>query len=104
MPVYRNCAAAGVLFLALGVGSVSAFNYVTDANGTWWGIQDAASPGVDTGSIRATQIAAGQSARSARRSTATAASRSLWTRRPPRASTASSMRGFGLTFDGVDRF
>ena len=36
-----------------------AFNYVVDANGTYWGIQDAASPGVDTGSIRATQIAPG---------------------------------------------
>ena len=23
------------------------FNYVTDANGTWWGIQDAAPPRVD---------------------------------------------------------
>jgi len=36
-----------------------AFNYVTDANGTWWGIQDAASPNVDTGSIRATQTGPG---------------------------------------------
>ena len=36
-----------------------AFNYVIDANGTYWGIQDAASPRVDTGSIRATQIAPG---------------------------------------------
>jgi len=34
-----------------------AFNYVTDATGTWWGIQDAAPPRVDTGSIRATQPA-----------------------------------------------
>src|SRR5580698_10489518 len=38
-----------------------AFNYVADANGTWWGIQDAALPDVDTGSIRATQIGPGQS-------------------------------------------
>ena len=36
-----------------------AFNYVTDATGTWWGIQDAAPPRVDTGSIRATQTGPG---------------------------------------------
>ena len=40
--------------------SATAFNYVADANGTYWGIQDAASPGVDTGSIRATQVGPGQ--------------------------------------------
>src|SRR5499426_4564998 len=39
--------------------SAAAFNYVTDANGTWWGIQDAAPPRVDTGSIRATQTGPG---------------------------------------------
>src|SRR5215831_9921720 len=43
-------------------GRAGAFDYVTDANGTWWGIQDAASPRVDTGSIRATQTGAGVSA------------------------------------------
>jgi hypothetical protein len=36
------------------VRSIGAFNNVADANGTFWGIQDA--PGVDTGSIRATQV------------------------------------------------
>src|ERR1700728_672545 len=41
--------------------SASAFDYVADANGTFWGIQDATLPVVDTGSIRATQIGAGQS-------------------------------------------
>ena len=40
-------------------GPAGAFNYVTDANGTWWGIQDAAPPRVDTGSIRATQTGPG---------------------------------------------
>ena len=55
----------GVFLLALSLlavartGPVSAFNYVMDANGTFWGIQDAAPPRVDTGSIRATQIAPG---------------------------------------------
>ncbi len=50
-----------LLGLAL-AGPAHAFNYVVDANGTYWGIQDAALPVVDTGSIRATQVApAGQS-------------------------------------------
>jgi amidase len=49
-----------VTFLAFGlVRSATAFNYVADGNGTYWGIQDAASPGVDTGSIRATQAGFG---------------------------------------------
>ena len=52
-----------------------AFNYVIDINGTYWGIQDDDSPRVDTGSIRATQIAPRvRTPRSARRSTALAAS------------------------------
>ena len=51
------------LLVVIGVavcGSASAFNYVADANSTYWGIQDAAPPRVDTGSIRATQVGAGQ--------------------------------------------
>ena len=40
-----------------------AFNYVIDVNGTYWGIQDDDSPRVDTGSIRATQVAPGGSDR-----------------------------------------
>ena len=51
-----------VAFVLIGLASAGparAFNYVTDANGTWWGIQDAASPRVDTGSIRATQTGPG---------------------------------------------
>src|SRR5580658_2560220 len=43
-------------------GLTHAFSYVEDADGTYWGIQDAALPVVDTGSIRATQVSpAGQS-------------------------------------------
>ena len=62
----------------------------SDANGTYWGIQDAAPPRVDTGSIRATQVGAGtEPAPSAPRSTASAASRSACRRRRRRASTAS---------------
>src|SRR5262249_57682237 len=47
----------GLLFAT----SATAFNYVLDAGGTYWGIQDDAPPRVDTGSIRATQIEPGQS-------------------------------------------
>ena len=88
-----------------------AFNYVTDGNGTFWGIQDAASPRVDTGSIRATQTGPGDC---------------LFTScvTPPYSTTINGfggikvlvqtspaprfngeiLRGFGLTFDGVNRF
>ena len=56
----RYCLAA-VSLLGLAIADpVGAFNYVADANGTWWGIQDAAPPRVDTGSIRATQVGPGQ--------------------------------------------
>src|SRR4029453_12803104 len=51
--------ATGMVLVA--AGQSSAFNYVSDANGTFWGFQDVAPPRVDTGSIRATQIGAGQS-------------------------------------------
>src|SRR5262245_25074383 len=40
--------------------SATAFNYVADLSGTYWGIQDDAPPRVDTGSISATQVAPGQ--------------------------------------------
>ena len=39
--------------------TLKAFSYVIDVNGTYWGIQDDDSPRVDTGSIRATQVAPG---------------------------------------------
>ncbi|WP_432570203.1 amidase [Kineococcus sp. SYSU DK005] len=45
--------------LVVPAGTASAFTYVSDARGTAWGVQDASAPGVDTGSIRATQIGTG---------------------------------------------
>src|SRR3954466_8749593 len=57
--VPRAWKVALVLIGLASAGPAGAFNYVTDANGTWWGIQDAASPRVDTGSIRATQTGPG---------------------------------------------
>jgi amidase len=103
MSVYAKCAAAAVLLLT-GVGSVSAFSYVTDANGTWWGIQDAASPGVDTGSLRATQIAAGQNGAFSTSINGFGGIRVLVDSSPPPRFNGELMRGFGLTFDGHDRF
>ena len=50
--------ATGMALVA--AGQSSAFNYVSDSNGTFWGFQDVAPPRVDTGSIRATQVGAGQ--------------------------------------------
>ena len=84
--------------------AVLAFNYVVDANGTYWGIQDAASPGVDTGSIRATQIAPGNNEPFSTQINGFGGIKVLIeTRRPPRFN-GELMRGFGLTFNGVDRF
>src|SRR4051812_45980285 len=57
---HRRRAAALLAGLLGACASASAFNYVADAKGTWWGIQDAAPPRVDTGSIRATQVGPGQ--------------------------------------------
>src|SRR3954464_11136321 len=53
--VPRAWKVALVLIGLASAGPAGAFNYVTDANGTWWGLIPAASPRVDTGSIRATR-------------------------------------------------
>jgi amidase len=85
-------------------GSVSAFNYVADANGTWWGIQDAAPPRVDTGSIRATQVGPGQVPAYSTAINGFGGIKVLvQTTSAPRFN-GELMRGFGLLFDGVDRF
>ena len=78
---------------------------MVDANGTYWGIQDAASPRVDTGSIRATQIAPGGNnvPFSTQINGFGGIKVLVQTPRPPRFN-GELMRGFGLTFDGVDRF
>jgi len=91
-------------------GRVSAFNYVTDASGTWWGIQDAAPPRVDTGSIRATQIAPGimpDGVTAQPYSTAINGFGGIKVRvqaSPAPRFNGELMRGFGLQFDGSDRF
>src|SRR5437764_4771156 len=92
-------------------GPAGAFNYVTDANGTWWGIQDAASPRVDTGSIRATQTGPGDClfnpCTTPPYSTTIngyAGVRVLVHATPAPRMNGEIMRGYGLAFNGVNRF
>ena len=83
-----------------------AFNYVIDVNGTYWGIQDDDSPRVDTGSIRATQVGPG-----GQNGAFSTVDQRLRRHQGPASQTTPAphlngelMRGFGLTFDGVNRF
>jgi len=92
-----------VSFLCLS-RSAAAFNYVVDAGGTYWGIQDAAPPGVDTGSIRATQVGAGQAASYSTSINGFGGIRVFVQTNPAPRFNGEVMRGFGLHFDGVDRF
>ena len=86
-------------------GSPHAFNYVIDVNGTYWGIQDDNSPRVDTGSIRATQIApGGQAGAYSTGINGFGGIRVLVQTSPAPYLNGELMRGFGLTFDGVNRF
>jgi amidase len=108
-----------LLFSLLLTRSAHAFSYVEDANGTFWGIQDDALPVVDTGSIRATQIApAGQSGSFSTSINGFGGIKVLVpVPRPLIPALAplqpgyvkmryngEMMRGFGLTFDGTSRF
>src|SRR5262245_38360031 len=92
-----------LLSIAL-VRSATAFNYVADANGTYWGIQDGASPGVDTGSVRATQIGTGQAAAYSTTLNGFGGIRVFVEKIPAPRFNGEVMRGFGLRFDGADRF
>src|SRR5213083_2546659 len=99
------------LFALAQAGPAGAFNYVTDANGTWWGIQDAASPRVDTGSIRATQTGPGDCLFTACVTPPYSTTingfggiKVLVQTTPAPRFNGEIMRGFGLTFDGVNRF
>jgi len=90
---------------------VVAFNYVTDASGTFWGIQDSESPNVDTGSIRATQTGPGDclfnNCVTPPYSTTIngfGGIRVLVHATPAPRMNGEIMRGYGLEFDGVNRF
>src|SRR2546428_13932818 len=94
---------AAATFLAL-ARSANAFNYVADANGTWWGIQDAAPPRVDTGSIRATQVGPGQAPGFSTSINGFGGIKVLVQTTPAPRFNGEIMRGYGLTFDGFNRF
>ena len=93
-----------ILSFLLLLGPAGAFDYVADANGTWWGIQDAALPRVDTGSIRATQTGPGVAAPYSTSINGFGGIRVLVGTTPAPRFNGEIMRGFGLTFDGVNRF
>ena len=90
---------AGLVF----AGQSSAFNYVSDSNGTWWGIQDFAPPRVDTGSIRATQVGAGQTPAYSTTINGFGGIKVQVSGTRPRFN-GELMRGFGLEFNGADAF
>jgi amidase len=84
--------------------SATAFNYVADLSGTYWGIQDDAPPRVDTGSIRATQVAPGQNGGYSTSINGFGGIRVAVQTAAAVRFNGEVMRGFGLRFNGVDRF
>ncbi len=100
----RALAGAAALTLAGLVAAApgSAFDYVVDGNGTYWGFQDAAPPRVDTGSIRATQTGPGSGGAYSTTINGFGGIK-VWVSSAPRFN-GELMRGFGLRFDGVDHF
>jgi amidase len=113
--VLKPLITAHSLFIAFSIfgltlaGPALAFNYVADANGTWWGVQDDALPRVDTGSIRATQVGPGQASAYSTSINGFGGIKVLVQTELEPGSTelrfnGEIMRGFGLQFDGVSRF
>jgi amidase len=97
-------ATGAVLAGLVAAGQSNAFNYVSDSNGTFWGFQDVAPPRVDTGSIRATQVGAGQSPAYSTTINGYGGIKVWVSTTPAPRFNGELMRGFGLTFDGADRF
>ena len=85
--------AAGLLAAGVAAPSAGAYNYVPSGNGEAWGVQDAAAPRVDTGSIRDTTSAALSGYGGIRVKVSTDALRN-----------GELVRGFGLRFDPPERF
>ena len=82
----------------------SAFNYVSDSNGTFWGFQDVAQPRVDTGSIRATQVGAGQNPAYSTTINGFGGIKVWVSTTPAPRLDGELMRGFGLKYDGDAHF
>ncbi|HWF74513.1 MAG TPA: amidase, partial [Solirubrobacteraceae bacterium] len=95
---------AAVLFSVLVPSAAQAFNYVQDANGAYWGIQDVAAPRVDTGSIRATQATPYNGAQVTTNINGYGGIRVSVDETPPPRLNGALMRGFGLGFDGDESF
>lgn len=104
----RGWARFALVLLALAAAGrarpANAFTYVADANGTYWGIQDDVSPYVDTGSVRATQIGAGQNPAFSTSINGFGGIKVLLGGDPTPRFDGEMMRGFGLLFDGTSRF
>jgi amidase len=84
----------GATAMALGsAGAAQAYNYVASSNGEYWGVQDAAAPRVDTGSIRDTTSNALRGFGGIRVQVSTDPLRN-----------GELVRGFGLKLDPPDRF
>lgn len=81
-----------------------AFTYVTDNASTSWGIQDASPPGVDTGSIRATQSGTGVQAPYSTMLNGYGGLRVTVDSRRQHRFDGELMRGFGLVDRGEGRF
>ncbi|MDN4174497.1 amidase family protein [Nocardioides sp. SOB77] len=114
MPTRSRLAALGVATLAtasltattavLPSGPAHAFTYVTDAQGTAWGIQDSAPPGADTGSIRATQEGTGVQAPYSTMLNGYAGIRVTVDGPARHRFDGALLRGFGLVEDGAGHF
>jgi amidase len=82
--------------LFIGVGPAAAVNFVYDSNQDYWAVNDAASPGVDTGSIETTATGSLLGFGGIRMQVSGAP-------KTPRMNGV-LMRGFDFTFDGVNSF
>jgi amidase len=100
----RVAALVAVLFSVLVPAAAQAFNYVQDANGVFWGVQDVAAPRVDTGSIRATQATQFNRAQLTTGIQGYGGIRVSVDEKPAPRFNGALMRGFGLGFDGDDSF
>jgi amidase len=85
--------AAAMLFLA---GRAQALNFVYNTNQDYWGVNDAATPGLDTGSIMSTATRSLQGYGGIRLQVTGAPKTPLLN--------GVLMRGFGLTYDGSNSF
>ncbi len=95
IPVAVAAAATAALAAGIAAAPASAINYVTSANGASWSVADSAAPGLDTGSLNNVGTNAVYGFGGIRVAVDT---------QPAPRFNGELMRGFGLRFDGLDRF